>query len=140
ALLAVSDLGVLIADRVSSSDTSGAGTGGAAPAGTSATINLHSGSTLSSGGALTFDTPGTITTAGAINGKGASWSLSSSSIAFTGSGASSTDSLNIDSNLLGSLQQAGSVRLSSAGAIDIQTAVSLGASSSGAAPTLNALT
>jgi filamentous hemagglutinin len=127
ALLAVSDLNLPVVSRTVAN--------GAAPA----TIDLESGATLSSGGALAFDAPGNVSVAGTVNGKGASWSLSSGSVAFVGSGTS-TDSLNIDSNLLASLQQAGAVRIASEGNIDLDAPVTLGASSTAATPTLSSLT
>ena len=127
ALLAVSDLNLPIVER---SALNGA---------TGATISLESGAGLKSGGAIALDAPGNIDVGGAISGKGASWSLSSSSIAFVGSGTSA-DTLNIGSSLLASLQQAGAVRLASASTIDIDAPVTLGANAINAAPTLNALT
>jgi filamentous hemagglutinin len=125
ALVAVSDIGLPIAAR------SGSGTG--------ATITLESGSSLSTGGALALDAPGSILLNGVINGKGASWSLASNSVAFVGSG-SSPDSLNIDSNLVASLQTAGAVRISSQGNIDLYAPVTLGAGAASVAPTLSSLT
>jgi filamentous hemagglutinin len=125
ALVAVSDEGLPIVAR------SGSGFG--------ASITLESGSSISSGGAIAFDAPGNVAFNGAISGKGASWSLASDSIAFVGSGTSS-DTLNIDSNLLASLQSAGALRLSSQGNIDLYAPVTLGATSANAMPTLSALT
>jgi len=126
-LVAVSDVGLPVVTR------SGSGAG--------ATITLESGSSLSSGGALALDAPGNVIMNGAINGKGASWSLASNSIAFVGSGTSS-DTLNIDSNLLASLQAAGAVRISSQGNIDLYAPVTLGAGAGASAstPTLSSLT
>jgi filamentous hemagglutinin family protein len=137
ALLAVSDLNLpVVGQIVNALPVAGrAALNGAA----GATITLEPGATLASGGALALDSPGNIGVAGTINGQGASWSLSSSSIAFVGSGTS-TDTLNIGSSLLASLQNAGSVRLASAGRIDIDAPVALGASGQGSAPTLNSLT
>jgi filamentous hemagglutinin len=131
ALLAVSDLYLPVVARSAST-----GTTATTP---SATISVEQGATLSSGGALAFDAPGDITLAGSLNGKGASWSLSSGSVAFVGSGTS-TDTLNIDTNLLSSLQSAGAVRIASQGNIDIESSVSLGVSATGASPTLSSLT
>jgi len=125
ALVAVSDVGLPVVTRSGSS--------------TGATIALESGSSLSSGGALAVDAPGNVILNGAINGKGASWSLASNSVAFVGSGTS-PDTLNIDTGLLASLQAAGAVRISSQGNIDLFAPVSLGASASAAAPTLSSLT
>jgi filamentous hemagglutinin family protein len=124
-LVAVSDLGLPVVTR------SGSGAG--------ATITLEAGSNLNSGGALALDAPGNVTVQGSAKGAGASWSLASNSIAFVGAGTS-TDTLNIDSNLVASLQTAGAVRLSSQGDIDLYAPVSLGASSSTASPSLSALT
>jgi filamentous hemagglutinin len=115
ALLAVSDIGLPIVTRIGSA--------------AGATITLEPGSSLSSGGALAIDAPGIVTVAGAISGNGASWSLASNSIAFVGSGTS-PDTLNIDSNLVASLQSAGAVRLSSQGNIDLYAPVTLGAGAS----------
>jgi filamentous hemagglutinin len=123
--VAVSDLGLPLVTR------SGNGTG--------ASITLESGSSLSSGGALALDAPGNVILNGAINGKGASWSLASNSIAFVGS-SNSPDTLNIDSNLLASLQAAGAVRISSQGNIDLYAPVTLGAGSGTGSPTLSSLT
>jgi filamentous hemagglutinin family protein len=127
ALLAVSDLSLPIVIRGDSNGAPGS------------TISVQKGATLSSGGALAIDAPGEVTLAGTLNGKGASWSLSSGSIAFVGSGTS-TDTLNIDSGLLGLLQQAGAVRVASLGNIDIDAPVSLGVSAASSTPTLSALT
>ncbi len=127
ALLAVSDTNLPVVGRAPADGTAGA------------TITLETGSTLSSGGALSLDAPGAVTLGGDIRGKGASWSLGSDSIAFVGSGTS-TDTLNIGSRVLAELQQAGAVRLASGGAIDLLAPVSLGAASAGSAPTLKSLT
>ena len=140
ALLSVSDLTVPVVCRSSAclptTGINSPSTSAATPA--SATLTVQSGATLSSGGALAFDAPGAINLAGTLNGKGASWSLASSSIAL-GSG-SSTDTLNVGTSLLASLQQAGAVRLASQGDIDIDGPVSLGVGSSATTPTLSALT
>jgi len=125
ALLAVSDLALPVVAR------SGTLTG--------AIITMEPGSTVQSGGALAVDAPGSVLLSGALNGKGASWSLSSGSVGFLGA-AGSSDSLNIDSGLLTSLQQAGAVRIASQGAIDVYAPVTLGAAAAGAEPTLNTLT
>jgi hypothetical protein len=140
ALLAVSDLSLPVVCRSTACIPStgvGAPSDSATPA--SATITAVSGSTLSSGGALSIDAPGEVTLAGSLNGKGASWSLSSGSVAFVGS-ATSADTLNIGSGLLANLQQAGAVRIASLGNIDINTPVSLGVNAAGIAPTLSSLT
>jgi len=126
AFVAVSDLGLPLIAR--SGVTAGA------------TVELNTGSTVSSGGALVLDSPGSMTLNGTLNGKGASWSLGSDSIAFVGASGAQPDTLNIDANLALALQAAGSIRLSSQSSIDLLAPVALGASSAGAAPTLGALT
>ncbi|HMK85710.1 MAG TPA: filamentous hemagglutinin family protein [Steroidobacteraceae bacterium] len=125
ALLAVSDLSLPVVTR-----SAGVGLPGA-------NITVAQGATLASGGALAFDAPGEVTLAGTLKGKGASWSLSSGSVAFVGSGTSA-DTLNIDSSLVSALQQAGAVRIASQGDIDLDTPVSLGVNRAGT-PTLNSL-
>ncbi len=127
ALLSVSDLALSVASR--SALSGGAGS----------TINVARGATLASGGALAIDAPGDVTLAGTLSGKGASWSLSSGSVAFVGS-VPSADSLNINGALLSSLQQAGALRIASQGNIDIDIPVSLGVGAAGSAPTLTSLT
>ena len=127
ALLAVSDLYLPVVSRTTSNAVAGA------------TVTVQQGATLSSGGALAFDAPGDIALDGTLKGKGASWSLSSGSVAFVGSGTSA-DTLNIDSSLVAALQQAGAVRIASQGDIDIDSSVSLGVNAAGTAPTLNSLT
>jgi hypothetical protein len=126
AFVALSDLGLPLVSRTGS----GAG----------ATVELNSGSTLSSGGALVLDAPGNMTLAGTLNGKGASWSLGSDSIAFVGSSGARPDTLNIDANTEQALQSAASVRLSSQSTIDLVAPVTLGATAVGATPTLGELT
>jgi filamentous hemagglutinin len=128
ALLAVSDLSLPVVDR---SNGNGAAAGNAA----GATITVESGATLGSGGALAVDAPGDITLAGTLNGKGASWSLSSGSVAFVSSGT--PDTLNITPGLLSA---AGAVRIASQGNIDIYTPVVLGLDASGTVPTFSSLT
>ena len=130
ALLAVSDLGLPVVTR------SGPVTDGA-------TIVLAANSTLNSGGALAVDAPGSITLAGALNGKGASWSLSSDGVAFVGSGAppaADTDTLNILPAVTAELQKAGAVAIASQGNIDLFTPLLLGATGAFAPPTLKSLT
>jgi filamentous hemagglutinin family protein len=128
AFVAVSDLGVPLVTR------------SGLTAGTAATVELDAGSTLSSGGALVLDSPGNMTLNGTLNGKGASWSLGSNSIAFVGASGAAPDTLNIDANLAQALQAAGSVRLSSQSSIDLLAPVTLGALSAATPPTLAALT
>jgi filamentous hemagglutinin len=125
ALLAVSDRGLPIVNR-----TAAGGSG-------SATINVDG--TLSTRGAVALDAPAGIAVAGTINAPGASWSLGSDSIAFTGAGAPSSDTLQINSALLSQMQTAGAIRLASAGGIDLLTDVTLGATSASSAPTLHSL-
>jgi len=127
ALLAVSDLALPVVSRSALNGAPGA------------TIDVAQGTILASGGALSIDAPGQVTLAGTLKGKGASWSLSSGSVAFVGSVAS-TDTLNIDAALLTSLGQAGALRIASEGNIDIDTPLFLGVSAAGAAPTLSSLT
>jgi filamentous hemagglutinin family protein len=127
ALLAVSDLALPVASRSGLNGAPGA------------TIDVAQGATLASGGALSIDAPGDVTLAGTLRGKGASWSLSSGSVAFVGS-ESSPDSLNVDGALLSALQQAGALRISSAGNIDIDAPVSLGVDAAMSPPTLSSLT
>ena len=125
ALLAVSDIAAPV--RAAGS---GPVTGGA-------TVSVDSGATLSTRGAVSLDAPQSVIVDGTINAPGASWSLASNSIGFVGSGTS-TDSLQINSSLLAQMQTAGALRLASADAINLQTAVSLGVNGSGA-PALGSL-
>jgi hypothetical protein len=124
AFVAVSDLGLPIVAR------SGAGPG--------ATLELAQGSRISTGGALVLDAPGNMTLDGTLNGRGASWSLGSDSIAFVGAGSLRPDTLNIDSSLLHVMQTAASIRLSSQGSIDLLAPVLLGVGAD--TPTLGSLT
>jgi len=135
ALLGVSDSAVPIAVRPAGSASA-------------ATINLASGSTLSTRGAVALDSPGVVTVNGSIDAPGASWSLASSSIAFVGTGSAAAgsaaagslgDTLQIDSALLAQLQTAGALRLASTGSIDLLTPIRLGASAA-SAPTFSSLT
>jgi filamentous hemagglutinin len=129
ALLAVSDLGLLEVAR-------------SGPVANGATIVLAPNSALNSGGALAVDAPGSITLNGALNGKGASWSLNSDGVAFVGSGplpAADTDTLNLSPSITADLQKAGAVSITSQGNIDLFTPVLLGATGSSATPTLSSL-
>jgi filamentous hemagglutinin len=130
ALLSVSDLTLPVVCRGSACLSSSINAPGNATA-AGATIAVQAGATLRSGGSLAVDAPGNVTLAGTLDGKGASWSLSSSSIAFVGHGTSA-DTLNIGSALLMELQPAGALRLSSQGNIDIDSPVSLSLGSNGA--------
>jgi filamentous hemagglutinin family protein len=125
AFLAVSDLALPVVQR-----SGAAGTG---------SLTLDAGSSVSSGGALVLDAPGSVVAAGTLNGKGASWSLGSNSIAFVAGTGSRPDTLDIDPNLLQALETAGSLRLASQSSIDLLVPVTLGVSTAGG-PTLGALT
>lgn len=127
ALLAVSDSGLPVAVRAGTSSSN-------------ATIDIETGATLSTRGAVALDSPGTVTIAGNITAPGASWSLASSSIAFVSSLSSSGDSLQISPSVLAEMQAAGAVALTSAGAVDLQTAVNLGATSASSSLALSSLT
>ncbi len=126
ALVAVSDLSLPIV-RLPSTATGGA------------TVHVESGASVASLGALSFNGPGGTTLAGSLSGAGASWSLASGSIGFGGAGSSS-DTLQINSALLSTLQTAGALRLQSAGAIDLYGPVALGVQSAGGKPTFDSLT
>ncbi|MGO9037842.1 MAG: filamentous haemagglutinin family protein [Steroidobacteraceae bacterium] len=126
ALLAVSDLNWLIPVRA----------GGGAPAG-AATAAVDAGATLATGGSLSVDALGGIDLNGTLAGRGAEWSLGSSSIGILPIGAS-RDALSINSRLLAALNGAGAVRLASTGPIDVYSPVRLGVNSSNA-PTLQSL-
>ena len=129
ALLAVSDLAVPVVTR-------------SGPVANGATIVLAPNSMLNSGGALAVDAPGSITLGGALNGKGASWSLSSDGVAFVGSGplpAADSDTLNLSPGITAALQKAGAVSITSQGNIDLFTPVLLGATGASATPTLSSL-
>ena len=140
ALLSVSDLTLPVVCRSSACVPSGINVPVTTPTPLpAATITAQAGATLTSGGALAVDAPGTTTLAGTLNGKGAGWSLASGSIAFVGAGTS-PDTLNIGSGLLAALQQAGAVRLASETTIDIDSPVALGVTAGGSAPTLSSLT
>jgi filamentous hemagglutinin len=135
ALLSVSDSNLVLAGR---NPTNPDGTPAAAA--TAAIVNIESGATLSTRGALSLDSPSGLTVAGTIDGPGASWSLASNSIAFAGPGITSTDTLVMSPALLAQMQMAGAARLTSAGAIDFLTSVNLGATGAGSSLALNALT
>jgi filamentous hemagglutinin family protein len=124
ALLAVSDTSLPLVTR---------------PAGLSGggVIQIDQGAELSTRGAVALDAPAGVSVAGTIHAPGASWSLASGSIAL-GSGASS-DTLIITPALLSEMQNAGQIQLSSIGAIDLLSPVTLGASAQGS-PTLGMLT
>lgn len=114
ALLAVSDLNYWLPDR-----------SGATP-GATGSLDIAAGSTVASRGALSMDAPGGGTLAdGALSGTGAQWSFASSALTL-GSQGSATGGFTIDSSLIGTLQGAGTVRLASAAAINLQQSVNLG--------------
>ncbi len=127
AMLALSDTSLPIAARSGVASSPG-------------TLSIASGATLATGGAVALDAPGSVQVDGNIDAVGASWSLGSSSIAFVGAGASSSDTLEIGPALLADLQTAGAVRLASDSSIDLLTPVTLGATSGASAPTLGSLT
>jgi filamentous hemagglutinin len=128
ALLAVSDISLPEVIR-----TAGAGSA------SQASVTLEAGSSLSSRGALSLVGPAALNLAGTVSGQGASWSLASGSIGFVGQGQS-TDTLQINTDLLSALQSAGSLRLASAGAINLFTPVALGAASASQTPSMTSLT
>ena len=125
AFLAVSDQALLIAQRSSPGTASGG------------IVNVESGATLATRGALSLDAPGGAALSGTVSVTGASVSLSSSSIGILTSGTG--DVLVIDANHLDALNQSAQVRLASQGAIDIGAPFTLGVSTSGV-PTLASLT
>lgn len=124
ALLAVSDTGLPIAVRVADGGTVSPVTGGA-------TVTVDAGATLSSRGAVALDAPQSVVVNGTLNGPGASWSLASNSIGFVGDNSTSTETLQINSALLAQMQTAGALRLASADAINLDTAVTLNPSTLG---------
>jgi filamentous hemagglutinin len=125
AFLAVSDQALLIAQR----SLPGTASGGM--------VEMESGATLATRGALSLDAPGGAALSGTVSVTSASVSLSSSSIGILTPGAG--DALVIDANHIDALNQAGQVRLASQGAIDIGAPFTLGVSSAGT-PTLTSLT
>jgi filamentous hemagglutinin len=132
ALLAVSDVQLPIVTR-------------SAVGSNPASISVEAGATVGSLGAIAVDAPGSVTLAGKFNGAGASWSLASSSIGFSGgnsmAGPAVADSLNISSDLLNAMQGAGAVRLSAANSIDVYAqALQLGTVSATGAPLITSLT
>jgi filamentous hemagglutinin len=146
ALLAVSDSSLPIVARGSLAPYTpgtGSGSAGSSGSGTSTpsigTIQIDSGATLSTRGAVALDAPGGISVLGTINAPGASWSLASSSIAFVGAGGSSSDTLVINPALLAQMQSAGALQLTAIGSIDLLTSVNLGASSASSTPAFSTL-
>jgi hypothetical protein len=129
AVLALSDLQLPVTERSAGN-----------PSASAATIQVESGSTLSTRGALAIDAPGTVSIAGSVDAAGASWSLGSSGVAFVAAGSQSADTLQIGSGLLSAMQQAGALRIDSAGPIDLLTPISLGAASASSAPSFQNLT
>lgn len=120
AVLAVSDLSYLIADR---------GTGSAS---SNANVVLGPGAQVSSLGALTLDAPGGAQIAdGAISGQGAHWSLGAGHVVLGGTRGSSTPgTLTVDSSLIGALDNAYSVRIASQTSIDLPQPVNIAAAGS----------
>jgi hypothetical protein len=133
AFLAVSDLRLPIVSRPAAATSATSATSA------TGTVDVEGGATLSSRGAISIDAPSGVALSGAMNGAGASWSLGSGSIAFSGTNTS-PDTLTIGPTLLASLQQAGAVRLASSGAIDLLAPVALGATDASTPPQLTALT
>ena len=125
AFLAVSDQALLIAQRSLPGTTSGG------------IVNLESGATVATRGALSLDAPGGAALSGTVSVTGASVSLSSSSIGILTPGTG--DALVIDANHIDALNQAAQVQFASQGPIDIGAPFTLGVSSSGT-PTLTSLT
>ncbi len=126
ALLAVSDL------ELPTSVPTGTGNAG------TGTVNLESGASLVSAGAIAVEGPGAVTLAGSLSTRGATVSLASSDIRFGSSNA--TDGLTIDAPLLATLQQSQALRLTAANSIQILSDTSLGVSGANATPSLSALT
>ena len=145
AMLAVSDLGLPMVTRAAGSTTGGSGTGSGGTSNTGGagtglgTVQIDSGATLSTLGAVALDAPGKVAIAGTIDAPGASWSLASNSIGFVGASGSSADTLQINPALSAQMQTAGSIQLTAAGSIDLLTNVTLGAASASATPTLGSL-
>jgi filamentous hemagglutinin len=146
ALLAVSDSSLPIVARgalAPYAPGTGSGLAGSSGSGTTmasiGTIQIDSGATLSTRGAVALDAPGGISVLGTINAPGASWSLASSSIAFVGTGGSSSDTLVINPALLAQMQSAGALQLTAIGSIDLLTNVNLGASSASSTPAFSTL-
>jgi hypothetical protein len=127
ALLSVSDVALTVVKRPA----------GVIPAG--GVVLVEAGATLSSRGAVALDAPGGVSVAGSIEGPGASWSLASNSVAFTGD-APSADTLQVDATLQAALAQAGAVRIGSGSSIDLLTPVALGVTALDSVPTLKSLT
>jgi filamentous hemagglutinin len=114
AILAESDLNYWLPDR-----------SGATPA-TQGVLDVVSGATVGSRGALTFDAPGGGTLAdGTLSGTGAQWSFAASAVTF-GPQGSAANGFAIDSSLLGALQSASSVRVASSSSIGLDEQVDLG--------------
>ncbi len=131
ALLAVSDLGLpVVTQRTPATGTSVTTLLGG--------INIESGATLASRGAISIDAPGTVSLDGNLKGDGASWSLASSSIGF-GAGAT-PESMQLTQQTIQALQGAGAIRLASLGSIDLNTAVQLGSRSQSGTPSISAIT
>ncbi|MDB6011885.1 MAG: hemagglutinin-related protein [Gammaproteobacteria bacterium] len=130
ALLAVSDVALPVVSRpVAASNLPSS----------PATIMLDQGSTVGSLGAISIDAPGNVALLGNLNGSGANWSLASGSIGFVGQGSSS-DTLQITSQVQSELGSASAIRLSSLSGIDIYAPVQLGGQSGASSTNLTSLT
>jgi filamentous hemagglutinin len=112
ALVAVSDVSTPVVTRAA-----GAGGGGI--------VNIESGASVASKGALAVDAPGGAHLDGTLTDVGGSWSLGAASIDFA-RGTTSTDAMTLSPALLAQLNAAGAVRLAATSSIDFDTSVSLG--------------
>jgi filamentous hemagglutinin len=127
ALLAVSDLELPVVAQRAPASANLAG------------INIDTGATVASRGAIAIDAPGTVSIGdGALNASGAALSLASSSIGL-GAGTGG-ESMQLTQSVIGEMQSAGAIRLSSLGAIDLNTAVQLGSRSASGTPSISSLT
>jgi filamentous hemagglutinin len=130
ALLGVSDLALPVVSRDPTAGIANPGT-----------ITLDSNSTIGTLGAISIDAPGRILLGGNLQGKGASWSLASSSIGFVkDQDNSNPDTLQITSGVQSELASAAAIRLSSLSSIDFYTSVQLGSQSPSGDYTLSSLT
>lgn len=99
-------------------------------------VDAVSGSTLSTGGALLVDAPDSVRLNSDIRARDAVWQLGASSVRFDD--GAHADGLNIDSTLLARMQQAGSLRIASTGAMDFGYGFDLGGADPLATLTLQA--
>ena len=115
AVLSVSDLAYLVTEREVPAANNGA------------VINVATGANVATRGAVGADAAGNITLAsGSVKADQASWALGARHLAF-GNAGTAADGLAIDASLVGDLQSARSITLSSATDIDINQVVTLGA-------------